>query len=50
MITIESQDYDEIIETAEWLEDSGHHSRYRVGDDDECVWVDNNTCEVDEDY
>ncbi len=42
--------YDEIIENGEWLEDKGKMSRYCIGEDDRCVWVNNQTCEIDEDY
>jgi hypothetical protein len=42
--------YDDIVENGEWLEDSGKRSRYCIGPDDECVWVNNVTCEIDDDF
>jgi len=41
--------YDDIIENHEWLEDRGKMSRYYIGDD-RCVWVNNETCEIDDDF
>jgi hypothetical protein len=42
-------DYDHIVENGEWLEDKGKRSRYLIGDD-QTVWVNNQTLEIDDDF